>query len=278
MTRQKTLAHPVEIKGIGIHSNKECTVRFLPAPADHGILFRSAHNPQQTLSLTPDIVISHERATTITGNGLKVQTTEHILATLMGLEITNVLIEIDAVELPIMDGSAAPLVTAIKKAGIKELQTELNYIIPDKAVYYTEGDGAIILIPDNTLRISATIDFPHPLLRNQTAYYHITPNSFAEEIAPARTFGFWHEVQKLHENGLALGGNFDIAVILNDDGYMNTELRYPDECVRHKILDLLGDLALLGAPLKGYIFARKPGHALNTAFAKALRDSLSNDV
>jgi len=197
-----------------------------------------------------------------------VETVEHLLSALVSQGIDNAIIELNTPEVPIMDGSAAPFVYLIREeAGVKKLAQPRKYVKITKPLTLTHGDKQIALYPSDDLKVSYTISFDHPLLRHQARTLAITEESFIEEIAPARTFGFLKEVEMLRQKGLALGGSLDNAIVLGETGVLNNTLRFEDEFVRHKILDVLGDLFLIGYPLIGHIVAHRGGHMLHTAFA-----------
>jgi UDP-3-O-[3-hydroxymyristoyl] N-acetylglucosamine deacetylase len=210
-------------------------------------------------------------ATVLSRDGVRIETVEHLLSALVSQGIDNALIELNTPEVPIMDGSAAPFIYLIREeAGIKRLAAPRKFLKVTRPVSIAAGDKHISLYPADQLRVSYSISFEHPLLRHQTRSMTITEESFADEIAPARTFGFLKEVETLRQQGLALGGSLDNAVVLGETGVLNNTLRFEDEFVRHKILDVIGDLALVGHPIIGHIVAHRGGHGLHTALAARL--------
>ena len=194
-------------------------------------------------------------------------TVEHLLAALTALGIDNVIVELNSPEVPIMDGSAAPFVYLVNEAGVKRLPAPRRYLKALRPISLTQGDKRIALYPSDHFKVTYSISFDHPLLRHQSRTMKITEESFVEEIAPARTFGFLKEVEMLRQRGLALGGSLDNAIVLGETGVLNNALRFEDEFVRHKILDVIGDLSLVGYPVVGHLVAHRGGHALHTAFA-----------
>lgn len=196
-----------------------------------------------------------------------VETVEHLLAALTSLGIDNVVVELNYPEVPIMDGSAAPFVYLIHEAGVRRLTAPRRFLKVLRPISLSRGDKRIALYPSDHFKVTYSISFDHPLLRHQSRTLRIDEETFVEEIAPARTFGFLKEVEMLRQKGLALGGSLDNAVVLGETGVLNSALRYEDEFVRHKMLDVIGDLALVGHPVIGHLVAHRGGHALHTAFA-----------
>ena len=206
--------------------------------------------------------------TGLTREAVSVETVEHLLAALRALGIDNAIVELNHPEVPIMDGSAAPFVYLImNEAGIRKLQAPRRYLKVLRPISLTQGDKRIALYPSDHFKVTYSISFDHPLLRHQSRTVRVTEETFVEEIAPARTFGFLKEVEMLRQRGLALGGSLDNAIVLGETGVLNNALRFEDEFVRHKILDVIGDLSLVGYPVIGHLVAHRGGHALHTAFA-----------
>jgi UDP-3-O-[3-hydroxymyristoyl] N-acetylglucosamine deacetylase len=239
-----------------------------PAAADTGIRFRRMDLGGLEIPAHVAHVAGISYATILGREGATVETVEHLLSALVSQGIDNALVDISTPEIPIMDGSAAPFVYLIREeAGIKRLSAPRRYLKVTRPLTLSQGDKHIAIYPADELRVSYTISFDHPLLRHQTRTLGITEESFVEEIAPARTFGFLKEVETLRQKGLALGGSLDNAIVLGETGVLNNTLRFEDEFVRHKILDVIGDLALVGHPIIGHIVAHRGGHGLHTAFA-----------
>jgi len=268
---QKTLKKSVVCSGIGLHSGQPVNLCIKPAPINSGIVFRRVDlSSQKTLRAFYTNLISVQYATSLGHGEVIVKTVEHLLACLMGLEIDNALIELDAEEVPVFDGSADVFVGLLQGAGIQTQKGVRKYIKVHRPIELYEKDMGISIVPHPTLRITYTIDFPHPLLRNQTRTIDLSQESFIKEIAPARTFCLYEEVEHLRRQGLAKGGSLENAIVIGQDRIYNQSLRFEDECVRHKILDLIGDLALLGARVLGHITVYKGGHQLHSKLVKEI--------
>lgn len=300
--KQRTIENPARISGIGLHTGKEVTMTFHPAPANHGFKFKRTDLEGQPV-IPADVaqVISTNRGTTLSiGGDARVSTVEHTLAALVGLEIDNVLIEIDGPEAPILDGSSQRFITILEEAGILEMAEEREYLeIHETISYRDEGTGSeLIALPADKFEVTTLIDFASPVLGQQFAALEDL-SSFKNSIAPARTFVFVHELEQLLHQGLIKGGDLDNAIVIADrpyshdelqilarkldkpaldvdkEGVLNTtDLRFRNEPARHKLLDVIGDLALVGRPIRGKIMATKPGHSANLAFAKLLKQHL----
>jgi UDP-3-O-[3-hydroxymyristoyl] N-acetylglucosamine deacetylase len=241
----------------------ELTIR--PAPPDTGIRFiRRDILGKPVIKAHFANVVDTNLSTTIGMNGCRVSTIEHLMAAFFGLGIDNARVEVDGPEVPIMDGSAGPFVFLIKSAGIKEQNNPKRFLVIKKPLKIREGNRLISLFPSNELKVSYSIDFDHPLIRNQNYELHFSGKDFVEEISRARTFGFLKDIQTMWENGLAMGGSLDNAIVIDEYRVLNEDgLRYHDEFVRHKILDFLGDIAILGCPVIGHFVVQKSGHLLN---------------
>jgi UDP-3-O-[3-hydroxymyristoyl] N-acetylglucosamine deacetylase len=271
---QTTIRNTVRCTGIGLHSGKQVELVLRPAPEDTGILFAlRSGSGTSFLSPKPGLVVDTGLATSL-GNGHDhIATVEHLLAAVRGLGIDNIRIEAQGRELPIMDGSAASFVYLLNQAGLRRQNKARRVLALTKPITF-ERDGKFIkAAPHDGFSIDYTIQFSHPLIGRQNAAFEVTPDVFAGELAKARTFGFLREVEYLHANGLALGGNLDNAVVLDEFGVLNTDgLRFPDEFVRHKMLDFVGDMAVMGLPLQGHFEVFASGHALNNAFLRYLEE------
>ena len=267
MTAQRTLRRTVTCAGIGLHSGHKVTLSLKPAPADYGIRFQRADLGGLEIPATITHLGGIELATALNGGTGSVETVEHLLAALAAMQVDNVCIELNSPEVPIMDGSAAPFVYLVQDAGIKELPSPRKFLKVIRPIALSHGDKRIALYPSDHFKVTYSISFDHPLLRHQSRSMSISEKTFIEEIAPARTFGFLKEVEMLRQKGLALGGSLDNAIVLGETGVLNNALRFEDEFVRHKILDAIGDLALVGYPVIGHLVAHRAGHALHTAFA-----------
>lgn len=266
MQHQTTIAKAVMYTGIGLHSGKEVSITIKPAPIDSGVIFVRVDLPgaPQVKAVAANVT-NAMRATTLESGLAKVFTVEHLLAALRAMQVDNCLVEINSVEPPVADGSALPFVKLIESAGITEQQAVRHVVKVTEALAVRHEDKFITILPYDGLRITFTSVNPHPLLGVQFGDYEITPKMFVKDIAPARTIGFVHEFEALKAQGLALGGSLDNAIVY-DDSTVLTPLRFDDELVRHKILDIIGDIALAGC-VHGHIIAVKSGHALNTELA-----------
>lgn len=269
--QQTTIARTVSYTGVGLHSGKDVQMRLQPAPADSGIVFH-VHTPAgvRRIAPRPSAVSATALATTLSDGQACVSTVEHVLAALAGMAVDNVQIHVFGGEVPIMDGSAAPVTALLKEAGLRALRAPRR-VAHVRRPLSVAGDGkAIHVWPHEGFYVDYTIDFPHASIGRQRLSLEITPDTFAE-IAFARTFGFLQEVEYLHSKGLALGGSLGNAVVLDEQGVVNPEgLRCPDEFVRHKMLDFVGDMAMLGMPLQGAFEIHCSGHQLNNAFLRRL--------
>ena len=275
--REQTLAGPIGFSGVGLHTGQQATMRILPASPGKGIVFRRLDLDNFELRADVGSVERVAYATTLMSRGVWISTVEHLLSSFYALGIDNAVIELDNFEVPILDGSALPYTEAIEQAGIVQLQTPRTYIRIEKPFVLEEGTKSIAIYPSDTLSLEYEIGFPHPLIGHQKLEIEITPENYRTQIAPARTFGFYHEVEALQKAGLVRGGTLENAIVLTENGMLNeTSLRYPDEFVRHKILDLLGDFALIGQRVLGRLTANRAGHALHTRFVAALLESTTH--
>ncbi|MCC7009894.1 MAG: UDP-3-O-acyl-N-acetylglucosamine deacetylase [Acidobacteria bacterium] len=270
MSSQRTLRRAVPCAGIGLHSGQKVTLTLKPAPADHGIRFRRT----DLGGIEIPARVSHlgggqQLQTGLVAGKASVETIEHLLAALRSLGIDNAVVELNRFEVPIMDGSSAPWVYLIQDAGVRELNAPRQTIHVLRPVEVEHGDKRIALYPGEGFKVTYTISFDHPLLRHQQKTVELDEQVFIDEIAPARTFGFLKEVEMLRQRGMALGGSLENAIVLGETGVLNP-LRFEDEFVRHKILDVIGDLALVGYPIQGHLVVHRGGHALHTAFASEL--------
>jgi UDP-3-O-[3-hydroxymyristoyl] N-acetylglucosamine deacetylase len=271
---QTTIKKTIGCSGIGLHSGKVVRLTLRPAPEDTGIVFHiRTEDGVHRLTPRPDDVIATGLATTLGLNGSSVATVEHLLAAIRGMQIDNIQIDIEGNEIPIMDGSAASFVFLLKDAGIARQNKPRQVYRIKKPVTYERDGKWIKAAPHDGLRIEYTIEFDHPAIGRQSMDIEVTPEAFAGIIAKARTFGFLREVEYLHSNGLALGGSLDNAIVLDEYNVLNEDgLRFDDEFVRHKILDFIGDMALLGAPLQGHFQVHCSGHALNNGFLRTISE------
>ncbi len=280
MPGQTTIGASFEVRGVGLHSNLPVRVVVRPAPAYTGYLFRRADLNYFEIPAAPQQVAHVSYATTLMKSGVMISTVEHLLSALMGCGVDNAIIEIDSLEVPILDGSSKPWVGLIEQAGIIKQQAPRALLRILKRVTVSEKQRVMSIEPDDKFRITCQIEFPHPLIGCQERSLVLRDGNYAKEIAPARTFGFIEEVQKLRQNGLARGGSLENAIVLTRDGILNPEgLRFEDEFVRHKILDIIGDLALCGMPILGHVRSFRSGHGLhNMLLSTLLRDPSAWEV
>jgi UDP-3-O-[3-hydroxymyristoyl] N-acetylglucosamine deacetylase len=272
---QTTLRTSVSIEGVGLHSGHPVRAHFRPAPADHGIVFIRLDRPETPVAALLESASTFDFATTLSAGGVSIGTVEHALSAAAGEGLDNCRIEVEGPEIPILDGSALPFVRLFHAAGFERLDAPVRPVAIDRQVRVERGDRSIAYRPDGTaLTISYEIDFAHPVVGRQSLTLAIRPEEYSSRIAPARTFGFARDVEALRARGLVRGGSLHNAVVLDDSGVASGPLRFRDEFVRHKILDLVGDLALLGRPLQGHVHAHKAGHALHIEFARALEAAL----
>jgi UDP-3-O-[3-hydroxymyristoyl] N-acetylglucosamine deacetylase len=274
MLRQRTLKKLISAAGVGLHTGQKVRVTLRPAPADTGVVFRRIDLATPVdIAARAELVGETRLSSCLVRDGVKVYTVEHLMSALGGLGVDNIYVDLDASELPIMDGSASPFVLLIQQAGIVEQGAPKRFLRVTRRVEVSEGDKWARLEPYEGYKLSFSIDFRHPVIERSTQSVEVNfaETSYLKEIARARTFGFMHEVEDLRDSGLALGGGLDNAVVLDEYRVLNAEgLRFADEFIRHKILDAIGDLYLLGKPLLGAFFAHKSGHALNNRLLRAV--------
>jgi len=280
-TRQRTLKGQCSYTGIGIHTGKQTTMTFRPAPPGSGVEFVRTDLPgSPPIPASIECVSMSEatpRRTALSSNGVRINTVEHVLAAIAGLGIDNIVVELDSDEpAEPTDGSCKPFVEILTEAGTVEQDYPLQYLEVVEPVTFDDGDVHLSASPYNGLRLSFTIDYDNRTIGTQFASFDIDHDVFLREIAPARTFALEKDVEELQRQGLIKGGSLDNSIVVGEKGIVNEgKLRFPDEFVRHKILDLLGDLALLGMPLRGHVYASKSGHATNVRFVRRLRESIS---
>jgi UDP-3-O-[3-hydroxymyristoyl] N-acetylglucosamine deacetylase len=273
LTHEQTIRASAACSGVGLHSGAPVTLRLLPAPAGTGIVFRRTDLDDFEIEASGRNVARVSYATSLMKKGVLISTTEHLLSAFIGAGIDNAIVELDNLELPILDGSARPFVEMIQKAGIRKQRKARTYLRIVREVELREGDKFIAVYPANTYAVSYSINFPHPRIGRQTFRVQLTNGSYVREIAPARTFGFMHEAEAMRQQGLIRGASTDNAIVLSRDTVLNPPLRFADEFVRHKVLDLIGDLALIGKQILGSVVADRAGHAMHTALvSRILRD------
>ena len=261
MTKRRTIAKEAEVHGTGLHKGVACRLRFRPAKGGDGLAFRRVDLPgSPIIRARVENAVLTERRTQLGEDPVSVHTVEHVLAAVAGLGIDDLLIEIDGPEPPIADGSALPFLQALSDAGLVESGGDVQYLDLARPVRVTDGDSIYEAHPADALSLEVTIQFPHPLIDRQQGSWSVTESAFASELAPARTFGFMHEVEMLRSRGLIQGATTDNAIVLDDKGVVGTTLRWADEFVRHKTMDCVGDLALAGARVRARVVANKPSH------------------
>jgi UDP-3-O-[3-hydroxymyristoyl] N-acetylglucosamine deacetylase len=265
----QTLAQPVTLSGFGLHGNLPCSVTLLPADHATGIVFR--HLPSGVeIPARAEFVGDCSLATTLVRDGIRLQTVEHLLSALLGLEIDHLTVELTGAELPILDGSAGPWVQAIQQAGTRQMAVWSRVLRILRPVEVQSGDKWLRVSPYPGLRVAYTIDFDHPAIGLQGRELTLTPEKYIRELGSARTFCMERDIEYMRSRGLAKGGSLDNAVVFSPEGPLNESLRFEDEAVRHKILDLLGDLSLLGVPMHGFVEAHRAGHALHVELDRAI--------
>ena len=268
--QRKTIKSKVSITGIGLHSGIYTRVALHPAPAGSGITFVRADLDGLRIPALQASTTALDYATTVGKDDVQVGTVEHLLAAIVAYGVTDIDIHIDGPEVPIIDGSALPFMHLIDAAGVRELAADLPVLRIKQPIEIVEGDKSIRITPSNRLVIKYRIDFDHPAIGRQAFHFDFRDDNFLRKIAPARTFGFMRDVEKLRAVGLARGGSVENAIVLDDRAVVNGPLRFRDEFVRHKILDLVGDLALVGRPIIGEISAHRGGHALHSRFVEKI--------
>ncbi|MEW6089149.1 MAG: UDP-3-O-acyl-N-acetylglucosamine deacetylase [bacterium] len=276
--KQKTLKKEIYFSGTGLHTGNKITIKILPARVNTGIQFvRIDKSKHEIINGNIDSVINSKREVTLGQDKTTIHTVEHLLAAFSGLEIDNAFVEMDAGEPPVVDGSSKPFVDLIMDVGLVEQEENRGFIVIDEPIWAGLGDRYLVALPSNEMKISFTIDFDHPILKTQFASFQINPEIFINDIAPARTFGFLKEVRELRKNDLAQGGSLENAIVIGETAILNEKLRFDNECVRHKILDLIGDLYLLGKPVLSHIIAIKSGHSLNVELVQQIAKFLNDN-
>ncbi len=274
MRFETTIQRPVSASGVGLHSGVPVSIRILPAPPSAGIVFLRTDLDRFPIQASWRHVARVSYATSLMRKGVLISTTEHLLSAFYSMGLDNAYVEIDNLEVPILDGSGLPLVRMITEAGLKTFRRRRRYLRVRRPVEIVDGGKRLSILPSDRFALTCDIFFDHPMVGRQTLDMEITPERYAAEIAPARTFGFEYELDQMRNMGLIRGATLDNAVCFNRGGVMNPGgLRFPDECCRHKALDLIGDVALLGRPLLGHLIAERAGHAMHVALvAKVMSD------
>ena len=268
---QTTISKSVEIEGVGLHTGVEVNLRLRPAPQNTGYIFVRTDLENFEIPASVEYVSHCSYATTLMRRGVVLSTCEHLLSALRGSGIDNCFIDLDSIELPILDGSSENWIELLAKAGMKALDAPRRWLKVLKKVDFEEDRRRMSIEPSESFEVECVIDFPHPLVKRQSFYFVMDNGSYGKQIASARTFGFTHEIEMLRKANLALGGSLYNAIVLTPDGMLNEEpLRFEDEFVRHKILDIIGDIALLGLPVQAKITAERSGHAIHAAMMSKL--------
>jgi UDP-3-O-[3-hydroxymyristoyl] N-acetylglucosamine deacetylase len=267
---QTTIQQTVSTEGVGLHTGVFGHLRLLPAPADTGIVFRRSDLDNFPIEASGRNVARVSYATSLMKQGVLLSTTEHLLAAIYSSGVDNIYVDIDSIEVPILDGSAEPFLQLLEQAGIRRLRRRRRYLKITRPVEVVEEDRRIGIYPADEFRVQCYVDFQHPLVGQQRIEMIVLPETFRHLLARARTFCFERDIEPLRSMGLIRGGSLDNAIVLTNDGVMNGPLRFPDEFGRHKALDLIGDLALVGLPLLGRVEAYKAGHALHTQLVSRL--------
>jgi UDP-3-O-[3-hydroxymyristoyl] N-acetylglucosamine deacetylase len=278
---QRTIRQKVCLKGVGLHSGVPTELTLLPAPPDSGINFvRTDVEPAVEIPARTERVVDSALATTLGKDGVRIGTVEHLLAAFFGLGLDNVRVQVDGPEVPIMDGSSAPFASMIRSAGIEIQRRHKRFLVVRKTVAVNDGDKMARLSPAKRFTLSCTVDFKHPLISNQRCHVELNDRVFTREISGARTFGFLRDVEALKRAGFAKGGSLENAIVVDEFSILNPDgLRFPDEFVRHKVLDAIGDLGLLGMPVIGHFEGYKSGHAMNHRLVqRLLSDSSAYEI
>jgi UDP-3-O-[3-hydroxymyristoyl] N-acetylglucosamine deacetylase len=263
---ETTVQRSAETKGVGLHSGVPVSIRILPAPVSTGIVFLRTDLDNFPIPASWRNVARVSYATSLMRQGVLISTTEHLLSVFYSMGIDNAFVEIDNLEVPILDGSGMPFVDLIESAGIRHYRRKRRYLRIRRPVSVEDRGKRISILPDESFRLTCEVSFDHPMVGKQSVEMEVTPQRYAAEIAPARTFGFEYELGQMRNMGLIRGATLDNAICFDRTGVLNREgLRFADECCRHKALDLIGDLALIGKPLLGHVIAERAGHAMHAA-------------
>jgi len=275
VSHQRTLQRAAVCEGVGLHTGRPVRMRLDSAPPNSGVVFRRVDLPRAPIvEARPGNVVDVHHATSIAKDGIEVRTIEHLMAAFAGLGVDNVLVELDAEEVPAMDGSAAPFVEMIRKVGLRRQMAPRTYLKVKERLVVEADRRSIQIVPSERLQVIYTMRFDHPMLGEQSVAFDLTRETFVREIASCRTYGFMKDVEELRRRNLALGGSFENAVVIGEGGVLNGDLRFRDELVRHKVLDLVGDLYLLGKPVVGTVIAHSAGHLLHTKLVQEIQRHL----
>lgn len=275
MYNQRTIGKPVKCIGLGLHTGKKVSLKIIPAPVNTGIIFSRVDLPSTpSIKAAVENIVGTDYATTIGNSEARISTIEHLMASFAGLGIDNAFVEVDAPEVPVMDGSAAPLIFLLKSGGIRVQGASKKFLVIKKAIAVMADKASATILPAKSFRISCDVDFKHPILKKQSFDINFSDTSFEKEVSKARTFGFLKDVENMRNSGLIKGGSLDNAVVVDDFRVVNEGgLRYKDEFVRHKVLDAIGDISMLGMPIIGHLKLYRPGHGINYKLASEVISS-----
>ena len=281
MICEQTIIDSLSFEDTALHSGEKRRLTFYPASVGSGILFRRADLPgMPEIRVSVDAAVpeeSYRRTTIASPEGVRIHTVEHILSALYGLMIDNIIIEIDGDEAPFADGSAQPFVELLFSAGITQQNRMRDYVVIDRPIHFHEHpDVSVAALPWDGFAITFFVEYKSRIVNKQEIHLSITPEVYRREIAPARTYCFFKDIEEMRSQDLIKGGNLDRAIVIGEDGILNDSLRFPDEIIRHKVQDIIGDLALIGNQLKGHIIAKKSGHRAHVQFIKMIKESLAD--
>lgn len=278
MSHQRTLDQVVQCEGIGLHTGERVTMTLRPLPANRGVVFRRLDvTGSPTIPARPECVVDTQYATTIAKDGVSVKTIEHIMSALVGMGVDNVQVDLTGPEVPIMDGSALPFVELLRQAGLRRQLAPKTFLKVRQPITVEIGTRTLRIVPSQRLKVIYTMCFDHPILGEQTSAMDVGRERYVRDLAPCRTFGFVRDLDMLQRMGLAKGGSLENALVVGEEGVINGPLRFPDELVRHKVLDLMGDLYLLGKPLVGTIIAQGAGHQLHLQLVRRIQEQLAGE-
>ena len=272
-----TVDREVLIEGTGIHTGEKGRITLKPAEAGTGLIFKGTGSRIGDIPVSPFYAMDGVQAVTLGNRHWQIKTVEHLLCAMAAAGISDCIMETTMGEVPILDGSSLPFYEKIIEGGVRDLGEPMEALQLSNPVWVIENDRYVVALPSDHFKVTYTIDYPHPMLRGQTMTLGLNAENLIEDVLPARTFGFLRDVEELRKRGLILGGSLDNAVVLTEDGYLNDDLRFEDECLRHKILDLVGDLYLLGRPLKAHIVAFRAGHSLDISLGKKIQTRIAMD-
>lgn len=278
LSHQRTLDRVVQCEGLGLHTGERVAMTLRPLPANRGVVFRRLDLPgAPAVPARPEHVVDTQYATTVAKDGVSVRTIEHLMSALAGTGVDNVQVDLTGPEVPIMDGSALPFVDLLRQAGLRRLLAPKTFLKVRQPITVEVGTRSLRIVPSQRLKVIYTMCFDHPILGEQTSAMDVGRERYVRDLAPCRTFGFLRDLDMLRRMGLAKGGSLENALLVGEEGVVNGPLRFPDELVRHKVLDLMGDLFLLGKPIVGTIIAHGAGHQLHLQLVRRIQEQLATD-